>query len=440
MAIALKKRRVVVAKGEAVRGTAESITASVDAIPMIRDATFEITPIQVERPTLRLSLTDYPDIYPGKATVRLRILCEVSGRDSGFPGTLAPFLKLVRACGYRLWSAVDNVFAYKVSVLTTDNGPLRHGELLAGTALVDADNICIGDAWSHDGGALTTIFVSENTTAAGISAGTITSQRGAAETVFTVNARSSAQCLGFSQQSDVNAQTTATVGIFVDGKQVLAQGCMGNVEFQFNHGDAALAQFEMQGVLNTYGDLTLPTNAFEGHKVPPVFLGTRLTLGQTINNPSATNRYGTGGSGAGITGALSQVRLSTGNNVVLPTNSLDPNGINFALITARKPVGSFNPTEVASATEFDFITRFVAGTPARMKILLGATDHATPSTQDQNSFDFLTPGIVFTGMADQERDGINIWDAGFDMTGGDYDSTALGEKPGQDNEFVIVHR
>lgn len=129
MAIALKKRRVAVARTEGTRGTAEAVTAAADGIPMIRDATFEITPVEVERPTLRLSLTNYPDIYPGKATVTIRILCEVSGRDSGFPAAPPPFLRLMNACGYKFWATGDNVFAYKVSALTTNNGPLRQGNL-----------------------------------------------------------------------------------------------------------------------------------------------------------------------------------------------------------------------------------------------------------------------------------------------------------------------
>lgn len=440
MAIALKKRRIVVAKNEATRGTAEVVSASADGVPMIRDATFEIKPIEVERPTLRLSLTDYPDIYPGKATVTIRVLAEMCGRDSGFPAASPILTRMLRACGYKFWGTSANVFAYKVSALTTNNGPLRHGEALAGTALNDSDNVCIGDAFSHDGGILTTVYVSEGSTAIGDAAGTITSARGSSETVFTINARSTAKCHAFSPLSDVNTQETATVGIFLDGKAVSGLGMMGNVEFQFNHGDAVLAQFEMQGVLSSYVDVAMPTDGNEGHKVPPTFLGSRLTLAQPINAPADTERYGTGGtSGFTNKGALSQVRMSSGNNVVLPTNSIDANGISYALITSRKPAGSFNPTEVTNA-EFHFITRFVAGTPARLKIGVGATSHTDPSTQDGNTFEFLAPGLVFSGMADTDRDGINVFDASFEMTGGDYDSTATGESPGQDNEFVIVHR
>ena len=440
MAIALKKRRVVTALVEATRGTAEAPAASTDAIPMIRDATFEITPVEVERPTLRLSLTDYPDIYPGKATVRARILVEVAGRDSGFPTSPPAWTRLLRACAMDLYSSSANVFAYKVTALTTDNGPLRHGEVVTGTALAGTGNVMLGDNFSHEGGVLGTVFVREGATP-GVGAGTITSQRGSNETVFTVTTRSTNKCLGYVPQSDVNLQSTVSIGMYLDGKLCAFKGAMGNVEYQFNHGDACLAQFEMQGVLVSYTDVAMPTNAFEGHKVPPTFLGAKLTLSSPTNNPAAANRYGTGGTSTFTTkGALNQVRLSSGNNVILQPNSLDPDGIAFALSTGRKPTGSFNPTEVLSATEFDFISRFVAGSAARMKIIMGAVDNTSPNTADQNSFDWMLPGVVFTGMSDVDRDGINIWDASFDLTGGDYDSTVLGEQPGQDNEFLLVHR
>ena len=440
MAIALKKRRIITAKIEATRGTAEVPVASSDAIPMIRDATFEITPVEVERPTLRLSLTDYPDIYPGKALVRARILAEVAGRDSGFPASEPNWTRLLRACGMRFADQASNVFAYKVTALTTNNGALRHGEVVSGTALAGTGNTMLGDNFAQEGAQFTTVFVAEGATP-GTGAGTITSQRGSSETVMTVTTRSTNKCLAWIPQSDVNSQSTVSIGLYLDGKLCALKGAMGNVEYQFNHGDACLAQFDMQGVLVSYSDQAMPTNAFEGHKVPPTFLGSRLTLSSPINLPGNSDRYGTGGTaGFGTKGSLNQVRLSSGNNVVLQPNSLDPDGVSFALVTSRKPAGSFNPTEVLSASEFDFISRFVAGSPARMKLLLGATDHTNPNSADQNTFEFMAPGIVFSGMTDADRDGINIWDASFELSGGDYDSTALGEAPGNDNEFILVHR
>ena len=62
-----------------------------------------------------------------------------------------------------------------------------------------------------------------------------------------------------------------------------------------------------------------------------------------------------------------------------------------------------------------------------------------PATNNQNSYMFSSPGLVFVGMADIDRDNVNVWDASFKLTGGDYDQTALGELPGNDNELIIAH-
>ena len=439
MAIALSRRRIVLAKNEAVRGTAGTLAGNVDAVPLLREATFTIKPEVVDRPTLRGSLTQYPDIYPGKSTVELKIAVEVHAlSDTNWTAAHAAWMRLLRACGFQSFPQGSNIFAYRVSALTTDNGPLRHNEAVAGTALPGGvGNTCFGDMFSHWAGALSTVFINEQDTPVGIGAGTITSSRGSLETVYTIDQRSTVKSYGFTPQSNLNSQDTVTIEIFTDGKKVKAKGCMGEVEFAFNHGDAAVATFTMQGIVQSgqYGDAAMPTDASEDHKVPPTFLGSHLSLSSTSNNPAATDRYG---SDTTIKGALNQMRLNSGNNVILQKNSLDPDGVQFALITDRNPGGSFNPTEVQSATEFDFMTRFVNGQVARMRVILGANAHNSV-TADKNTFQFVIPGVTFAGLADQDRDGINVWDASFRMGGGDYDTTALGELLGSDNEFTMLH-
>ena len=71
----------------------------------------------------------------------------------------------------------------------------------------------------------------------------------------------------------------------------------------------------------------------------------------------------------------------------------------------------------------------------------GAFLHDDPFTYNNNVFDFITPGIVISGLGDADRDGINAWDGSFRMSGGNYTaSVAQSETPGKDNEFVIIHR
>lgn len=444
MAIALKERRIIQVEEEFPRGTPSNPNQN-DAIPLIRDpTTFEVEPVKIDRPTYRLSLTSYPDIYPGKSKGTITVAVEVHGRDTGFPTTPPHWTRLLRACAFAQEGepgdpGTANIFAYKISAHPTNNGPLRHGETITGTAIAGTGNRAFGDSWSQDGGIFTTIFINEGATPGG---GVGSLIGGTSATEFTATSKSAAKVMGWSPQSDVNSQATVTMDILADGKALRMKGVAGNVEFQFNYGDAAVANFVMQGIIQSggYVDLGLPSAPFEGHKVPPTFLGTRVSLGSPQNVQSAPERYGTGGSASlGLEGALSQMRISSGNTVVIQDNALDPDGAQFGFISERNPVGSFDPTEVTEA-EFSFMSRFVSGAPARMHVLLGATSHTDPSSQDQNTFEWLCPGIVFTGLADVDRDGINVFDGSFALTGGDYDSTAQGESIGQDNELVFLHR
>ena len=447
------------AKVEIARGTAETLV-SADGIPLIREAEHDLQPTNVDRNVLRLSLTKYGDIYPGKAIVTLTIAVEVAGMDVATPLTPPPWTKLLRACAMAQSGQAATIFAYRVvGAPVSDLGPLRHGEQLLGSALsgvTNNDSTSYGDGFSHDGGINTTVFVKEGTGGVGTGSGTLVGA--VSGTIFNINQRSTNKPIGYAPQSDVNLQASETIELYKDGKALKAKGCVGNVEFQFNHGDAVVARFTMQGVvqfpsttgppIKGYVDIAIPTDSFEGHKVPPTFLGSRLSLASPINAPAGYNsvgpvqgnRYGTGGT-AGFTtlGSLNQVTLETGNTLVLQPNSLDPDGVNFGFITDRAPQGKFNPTEVLNI-EYDFMSRFVAGSPARMHILVGATNHADVTTADLNTFEFLTPGVTMNQLGDADRDGVNIWDASFKIGGGDYDSSPTGELPGNDNEFIIVHR
>jgi len=95
-------------------------------------------------------------------------------------------------------------------------------------------------------------------------------------------------------------------------------------------------------------------------------------------------------------------------------------------------------------SNFDLMSRFLSGTPIRLRTTVsgpGSTtpDYASAATNNQNTFVFIASGLVFDGLQDSDRDNTHAFDATFKITGGDYNTTALEEAPGNDNEFVIVH-
>lgn len=449
MAFASASRQLVGAVKENFQGTQVAPSAS-DVIPLLRSVKVTPTSIRVDRPTLRLSLTDLADIAPGKATVEVDFVYELHASalytaGAGVTFGMRPyFTRTMQACGYSFTNEQTSQQGMYSYALTSIAGvlPLFDGEGVTGSTVAGVGNTVFGDTYGDDG------FVLVDHGATALTGTTFTGSSSLA--AATVGARNVTEVFGwrpFSTQPNPvtgSGQSTMSLTVWKDGKRLQVKGCMGNTEFQFIHGDAVLVHCTMRGVLVDYTDQALPTSPNESHKYPPTFLGSRLTLRQIGNTASNANRYGTDGGGTGvIEGALSRMTITTGNEIVLRENSMDPNGVNFATITDRSPGGTFDPDEVASA-DFDFISRLVSGTPVRMRCTVNGPGSSTPvyndpSTNNQNSYMFSAPGLVFDGMADIERDAVNVWDASFKLTGGDYDPTAFGELPGNDNELIIAH-
>ena len=441
-------RRVVGVRIETAQGT-HLDPAAADAIPMLRvPVTYTPTALEVERDTIRLSLTDVPDIFPGKSIVEIVFSFELTANSAyvagaGVTSAMRPiFTRVMQAAGYSFaaeQTSNQGVYAYALTSIA-GAAPLRHNETIIGTTTAGVGNTVVGDTYGDDGA----LFIDQGATALAGSPFT-----GAAGAVATVGARNVTEAFAWYPNSNLpdgagGGQQCVSISVWADGKRLRAKGCMGNIEFQFRHGDAVVCACTFRGVVVDHTDTALPTAPNEAHKYPPTFLGSRLTLREAVNAPSNANKYGTDGGGAGvIDGALNQMQLRTGNTVVLRENSLDANAVNFAQVPDREPAGSFNPDEVLN-TSFDFYSRFVTGTPTRLRCTVngpGATVpvYNDPATHNQNSFAFIAPGVVFDGMTDGDREAIQIIDASFRLTGGDYDTTAFGEAPGTDSELVLLH-
>lgn len=449
MAFASASRQLVGVVKENFQGT-QVVPGAPDVLPLIRSVKVTPKPIRVDRPTLRLSLSGLADISPGQAIVDVEFTYELHASaayvaGAGVTSSMRPFFtRAIQACGYAFTTeqtSQQGLYSYALTSIAGSN-PLVDGETVVGNTTPGSGNTIFGDTYGDDG----FVLVDHGSTA--LVGTTFTGALSGA--VATVGARNVTECFGWRPTSTPTnpisgaGQSSMSVTVWKDGKRLQIKGAMGNTEFQFVHGDAVLCRTTMSGVFVNYTDSALPTNPNESHKYPPTFLGSRLTLREISNAPTNSNKYGSDGGGAGvITGGLNRMTINTGNEVVLRENSMDPNGVNFATIANREPGGSFNPDEVANA-DFDFISRFVNGTPVRMRCIVNGPGSSTPvynnpATNNQNSYMFSSPGLVFDGMADIDRDNVNVWDASFKLTGGDYDQTALGELPGNDNELIIAH-
>lgn len=461
MAIALKNRRIVTVAPETTRGTFLAPNATNDALPMVRECTFTIEPVVVERPTLRLSLTPYPKIYPGVAKLKLSMLMELHGIPGNPQVNYATPVwgDLMRACGMFEVSNAGSTSAFGGSYAPTvgsprvytgftamtggtNNGtPMRHGETVSVAYATTGGPIAgtvVGDTYFDDD----LMVINETSGTAGTGAITITGAASGKATSAGTVVRATNKVVAFRQRSDVNLMETASMEAYLDGKRVQGRGMMGSFELLGTHGDAIKARFEMQGVEHAYGDVSMPTTANEAHFVPPTFLNKDIRMSYWDSGASATRVYGKDTAGSLSLGAINALSVGPGNGVILRENSFDTAGISFALITSRAGTGRFNPDEVLSGSpdNFDFISRFVAGNTFRLHAFFGSRAGDGGFPNDGNSIDVIAPGLVFSGMADQDREGINVWDAQFALTGGDYDSTASGELPGNDNEFTLIYR
>jgi hypothetical protein len=457
MAISLSKRRIVAATLEALGGTPGTIDRGIfrapnvaaDAIPTIREAKItRFEPVKVERETLRLSLTGMPDIYPGVAIAELTFVAEIGGvpSNSGASTSLSSpvWTDLIRACGYVEVSAQGSPTSaptaaalataprlYTFASQTGGTGSaIRHGETVSvayATTGGPIAGVCVGDTFTDDD----LICVQETSGTAGTGNITITgATSGRATAAFAAANRDTTVVVALKLQSDINLMETISLEAYLDGKRLQLKGCMGNFEIRMVHGDVLHAEFKFTGIVHTYGDTTMPTNANESHYLPPTFLGKDVRFREI----DASKTYGKDTGSSVQVGALNNVKYSSGSTVIMRENSLSASGYSFAYITDRKPGGSFNPDEV-SESEFSFIDAFIKGRSIRGKALFGSN-----TSGDGNSIDIITPGMVFSGMADGDRDGINIFDASFDLTGGDYDSSATTEIPGTDNEITLIYR
>lgn len=441
------QRRIAAVAVESTRGTfVSTMNANNSGLPTIRDLKVTPSPSRIDRPTLRLSLTDVADIYTGTGSVEVSMLVEIGGVPANpASGTIlyqAPvWADLFRACGFEELTDSTGHFLQVYTGITgltggTAGSPIRHGEVVNVNHVTSGSFVAtaVGDFFSEDN-----IAYLDATPGQAIGSGAITlvgatSGRSSTGTVV----RDPSSVCGFRLRSDINAMEACSIEAYVDGKRWRVKGAMGNFELLMNHADVFQARFTMRGVYVSYLDIAIPGNANESHYIPPTFLGKDVRFFEIASAPKGYGRRTTGfpnnpGTPA-IVGALNRVTINSGNEVILRENSLDPAGFTHALITDRSPSGSFNPDEVLN-TDFDFIGRFISGAPTRFKAFLGVN-----TARDGNTFDVIAPGCVASSVGDGDRDNIHAWDYSFDLTGGDYDPSAAGEAPGNDNELVLIHR
>tara|TARA_Y100000310_G_scaffold343813_1_gene453251 strand:- start:1461 stop:2648 length:1188 start_codon:yes stop_codon:yes gene_type:complete len=198
----------------------------------------------------------------------------------------------------------------------------------------------------------------------------------------------------------INQQTATTATV------IGATGCRGNVELVFSAGDRVLLNFTFLGRMYGYTEGVTVTPTAEGRPIPPAFVG----AGMAIQDSSAG-----AADAVAVTGLIfDALTLNMNNELVVRQDVNHASGYGVCHITGRNPQMTWNPDAVLDA-DYEFWTRFLVGETSRTRLNIG--------TDAGNKFLFKMPAIQFTGIADGNRDEVQVYDTTSTLTGGEYGSS-----------------
>ncbi len=177
------------------------------------------------------------------------------------------------------------------------------------------------------------------------------------------------------------------IDVFEDGTVKRIYGARGNVRITGKAGEPIYAEFEFTGVWNGRVDGAMLTTSPES-TIPPVFLSGNFSI-------------------ASFAAVIQGFEINIGNAI---SAREDPNiaaGYREAIITDREPVGKFDPEDTTVAIH-DWYGKWKAGTSGALNIgNVGSTQY--------NRFKITAPKVVYSQLADADREGVVTVDASFEL-------------------------
>jgi hypothetical protein len=175
---------------------------------------------------------------------------------------------------------------------------------------------------------------------------------------------------------------TTTIAKYEDGIRKTMLGCAGNVKFQFKVGEPVFCEFAMQGKYSEHSDQSILTPTYPS-QVPFIFMGATVTI-----------------SGASL--VLDACEIDLQNEIVISPRPQDPSGIDYAKITGRNPIMTFDP-ELVAVSDHDFYALILSR--ATMSIVISMND------SNGNNILFALPAVRYTSLKEGDRGGIRIMNA-----------------------------
>lgn len=366
----LVRKRQVVAKIEAIEGTAETLSASdagflVDFMPKVN-----FDPQMYTRDPVRASFTKLGKLT-GKRAAGFDFGMKLRG--SGLVTAQPKFAPLIRACGFEV-NALK-----QITIGAVTSGPFEHGETITGGTSGATGRVVIETA---DG---TTILYFVSLSGSFQDAETITGGTSGAS----ATSAAAPTDAGHEIKPVSNNFASLTMASYEDGVRKLLRGCRGSVKFSFPIGEPAGMEFAFMGVEAGVIDTALLSGIDYGDTVEPVVLNGQMSVdGVSLN-------IGT---------------LEIDMAVVLASRDKidDEKGILSYMITDRNPTGSMNPEMLPVATH-DFYTKWFNNEKMALDFSYGSTAG--------NRFRFYAPQVQYTKIDDADRDGLQLAQCSFDLTG-----------------------
>ncbi len=380
----LVRKRQLAAKIESVEGTAETLAASDAGIMVNFSPKASFDPQMYQRDQVRSSLTKLGKLT-GKRSGSLEF--NILLRGSGSITTDPEWVKLIKACGF----AVSGLKKITIGAITS--GPFKHGETITGGTSGATGRVVIKTA----NGTTTLYYVP------------ITGTFQNAETI--TGGTSGASAASGSSPSDAGREIkplsssvpSLTMGLYEDGVRKLLRGCRGTAKFSFKIGEPAMLNFSFKGVEAGVIDTALLTGLSFDQTIPPVLLNASMSCdGVSLN--------------------VGEMEIDVSNTLAPKDKIDDSRGILSYMITGRDMQGSFNPEMVAVASH-DFFSKWFSNTAMILDMAYGDTAG--------NKFRIYGPSIIYSKVEDADRDGIQIAQTSFDVTGS--------MDPGDDELAVLLH-
>jgi hypothetical protein len=382
MSMLIRKRQLA-AKIEAIEGAVETLSEADAGLLVNFSPKASYDPQMYQRDPVRSSLTKMGKLA-GKRSAGIDFSIELKGAGSVL--NEPEWASLIKACGFEL-----NLLK-SITIGEIASGPFLHNEIITGGTSDASGRVVIK---TENG---TTLLYCVAVTGTFQSDEIITGiTSGASATTASVPA-----VAGFEIKPVSSGVSSLTMGLYEDGIRKLLKGCRGSVKFNFKIGEPAVLDFSFKGVEAGVIDTPLLSGISFDDTVPPVLLNAVMSCdGVSLN--------------------IGEFEIDTVNTLAPKDKIDDSKGILSYMITGRDMQGLFNPEMVSVATH-DFFTKWFSNTPMTLDLAYGGAEG--------NRFRFYAPGIVYNKIDDADRDGIQLAQTAFDLTGS--------MEPGDDELAILL--